>query len=89
MSVAGVGYELRWGVGVNVLVFRDKRRSRDMHRQNAQGITGVYTSRNTDNGVFVIRAEPSQKNICLTRNFPAGIYMEITPACITLASLCD
>lgn len=52
----------RGGVsGVNVLVFCDKHRSRDMRRQNALGITGVYTSRNTDNAVFVIRAEPSQK----------------------------
>lgn len=78
----------RGGVsGGNVLVFCDKHSSRDMRRQNAQGITGVYTSRNTDNGVFVIRAEPAQKNICLTRNLPADIYMEITPADITVTRL--
>lgn len=43
-------------------------------RQRARGITGDYTSRNTDNEVFVIRAEPSHKNICLTRNLTAGFY---------------
>lgn len=62
--------------GVNVLVFGDNRM---VISESARGITGFYTSRNTDNGIFVIRAEPSHKNICLTRNLPAGFCMEITP----------